>query len=246
MIVDILLRISWNQSVVGTSFVVECHVLSRSKILREFLCNVETCVGVGLNLKTVNLATLCCDQNGTLCALRTIEHHCLCTLEEGNLLNFRRKHIVRRTLHTIDNNERKVTVVVIVKTVIVHTPKVVSIPSANKRIHVLKTTRHIILLLELFHVNIGNASEKMVGILVAESNMDFLFNHGRISVVCGLGIDRQWRYRKHGKEKYVSFYMFHICKLYTIYYKTNLPSWILRESFVKIDILVRKREPVMF
>ena len=54
----------------------------------------------------------------------------------------------------------------------------------------------------------------MIGILVAESNMDFLFHHGGISVVSSLGIDRQRRYRKHGKEKYVSFNMFHICIIY--------------------------------
>ena len=209
MIVDILLGISRIESVVGTGFVVKRHVLSRTQILRECLRHMEACIGIGFDLKTVHLATLGSNQDSTLGTLGAIEHNSLCTLEEGDLLYFRRKHIVRRTLHTVDDDERHVAVVVVVKTVIIHTPKVVAVPSANKRIHVLKATRHIILLLKLFHVHIGNTSEKMIGILVAESNMDFLFHHGGISVVSSLGIDRQRRYRKHGKEKYVSFNMFH-------------------------------------
>ena len=215
MIVDILLGIPRIEAIVSTGFVVKRHVLSRAKILREFLRHMETCIGIGFDLKTVHLATLGGDEDGTLGSLGAVEHHGLCTLEEGDLLYFRRKHIVRRTLHTVDDDERHVAVVIIVKTVIVHTPKVVAVPSANKCIHVLKATRHIILLLKLFHVHIGNTSEKMIGILVAESNMDFLFHHGGISVVIGLGIGRQWRYRKHGEEKYVSYYLFHILLFYS-------------------------------
>ena len=52
----------------------------------------------------------------------------------------------------------------------------------------------------------------MVGILVAESDMDFLFCRDSITsfrVVSYLRIDHQWRYSKHGKEKYVCFYIFH-------------------------------------
>ena len=93
---------------------------------------METGVGVGLDLKTVHLATLGGDQDGTLGTLGTIEHDGLSTLEEGDLLDLRRKHIVRRTLHTVDDDERHVAVVIIVKTVIVHTPKVVAVPSADK------------------------------------------------------------------------------------------------------------------
>ena len=171
-------------------------------------------VGVGHNLQAIHLAALGGDEDGTLGSLGAVEHHGLCTLEEGDLLYLGRKHVVGRTLHTVDDDEREVAVVVGVKTVVVHTPKVVAVPSAYERIHVVKTAHRIILLLKFFHVDIGNASKKMVGILVAESNMDFLFCHysgiGFVSdIVCALGKGCQRRNSKHGKEKYVCFYTFH-------------------------------------
>ena len=48
---------------------------------------METGVGVGLDLKTVHLATFGGDQDGTLGTLGAIEHDSLCTLEEGDLLD---------------------------------------------------------------------------------------------------------------------------------------------------------------
>ena len=175
---------------------------------------METSIGSGSNLETVNMATLGGDEDGTLGTLGTIEYDSLCTLEEGDLLDFRRQHVVGWTLHTIDNHEGHVAVVVIVEAVVVHTPEVVAVPSTDKCIHVFKATHGIILLRQLFHVNVGNTSEQMVSIRVAESNMDFLFHHGRIgilvSAVSSLSIDRQWRCSHHGKKQYVNLYIFHI------------------------------------
>ena len=94
MVVDIHLAVLGIKSVVSTGFVVESHVLCRTQILREFLGNMPTGVGVGCNLKTIDLTTLSGNQNGILRTLRTIEHNCLSTLEEGNLLDFRGKHVV--------------------------------------------------------------------------------------------------------------------------------------------------------
>ena len=87
MIVDILLGISRIETVVPAGLVVKGHILSRSQILGEFLRHVETGVGVGLDLKTVHLATFGGDQDGTLGTLGAIEHDSLCTLEEGDLLD---------------------------------------------------------------------------------------------------------------------------------------------------------------
>ena len=211
MVVDILLGIlgTTGKLVIQTCLVVEGHVLCRTQILGELLGKVPARVGVRRNLKTVHLAALGGNHDGTLGTLGTIEYDSLCSLQEGDLLNLRGQHVVGRTLYAIDNHERHVAVVVIVKTLIVHTPKVVAVPSADKSVHVFQTAHRVVFLRQLFHVNVGNSSEKMIGINVAESNMDFLFCHGRICVVSSLGIDRQWRYSKHGKEKYVSFYMFH-------------------------------------
>ena len=179
MVVDVLLGIlcSCGKLVVQTSLVVERHILCRTQILREFLGHVETRVGVSLDLQAIHLATLGGNQNSTFCTFGAIEYDSLRTLEEGNLLDFRRQHVVGRTLHTVDDDEWKVAVVVGVKTVVVHTPQVATIPSADKGIHVFKTTHRIVLLRQLFHVDIRNASEKLVGILVAKRNMDFLFCH---------------------------------------------------------------------
>ena len=198
MVVDILLRVSGIETVVHTGLVVECHVLCTTNILRELLGHVEASVGVGLDLQTVNLTALGGDQDSTLGTFGTIEHHSLCTLQEGDLLDLGRQHVVRRTLHTIDDHERHVPVVIIIKTVVVHTPKVVAVPSANKGIHVFQATRHVILLLQLFHVDISHASEKLVGILVAERYMHFLFCHDRITVFCSLCVDCQRRYSNRG------------------------------------------------
>ena len=213
MVVDVHREVLYAKSVVDTGLVVEGHVLCRAKILRKFLSHMPARVGVGHDLQTVDLATLGGDEDGTLGSLGAIEHHSLSALKEGNLLDFGRKHVVGRTLHAIDNHERKIAVVVGVETVVVHTPKVVAIPSANKRIHIFEAAHRIVLLLQLFHVDIGNASEEMVGILVAESDMDFLFHHdgigGLFDLVSELGADRQWRNSQHGKEKYVCFYTFH-------------------------------------
>ena len=160
MIVDILLGVlrivgtTHSMSIVKKRFIVECHVLCRAEILGEFLCHMETSVGIGRNLKSVDLAALGSDQDGTLGTLGTIEHNCLSTLQEGNLLDFRRKHIVRRTLHTVDNNERHVGVVVIVEAVVIHAPKVIAVPSTDEGIHVFKATHRIILLLQFFHINV--------------------------------------------------------------------------------------------
>ena len=219
MIIDILLRVLWTKSVVCTSLVVECHILCRTKILREFLSHIETCIGIGLNLETINLTTLSSDKDCALSTLGTIENYSLCTLKEGNLLDLRRKYIVRWTLYTVDDNEWQVIIVISVKKVmfitikvcdvIFLTPEITAIPSTNESVQVIQTTHGIILLPQFLHIDIGNTSEKMVGILVAESNMDFLFYHSRISIVSSLGISRHWRSSQHGKEKYVCFNMFH-------------------------------------
>ena len=55
---------------------------------------METGVGIHLHLQTVNLTTLCGDKNCTLGCLGAVEHNSLGTLEEGDLLNLGRKHIV--------------------------------------------------------------------------------------------------------------------------------------------------------
>ena len=94
MVVDIHLAVLGIEAVVGTGFVVECHVLCRTQILRELLGEMPTGVGVSRNLKTVHLATLGGDQDGTLGTLRAIEYDSLRTFEEGDLLDFRRKHVV--------------------------------------------------------------------------------------------------------------------------------------------------------
>ena len=214
MVVDIHLGVSRVESVVDTCLIVEGHVLSRTQILGKLLGHMPTRVGVGHNLQAIHLAALGGDEDGTLGSLGTVEHHGLCTLEESNLLDLGRKHVVGWALHAVDDDKREVAVVVSVKTVVVHTPKVAAVPSAYERIHVVKTAHRIILLLQFFHVDIGNASKKMVGILVAESNMDFLFCHdsgiGLVSdIVSALGKGCQRRNSKHGKEKYVCFYTFH-------------------------------------
>ena len=228
MIIDILLRvrqlyigsITLTKSIVIGGFVEECHILCRTNILREYLGKVPTGVGIGLNLQAVHLATLGGNQDGALGTLGAIEHDSLCALQEGNLLNLRRKYVVRRTLHTVDDYKRHIVVVVIIQTVVVHSPKVVAVPSADKAIHVFQTTLCIVLLRQLFHIDIGNTSEKMVGIYVAECNMDFLFHHCRVSVVSGLGTSRQWRYCHHGQKKYVCFYMFHNLQLSNRFFST--------------------------
>ena len=161
---------------------------------------METRVGVGRNLKTIHLTAFRGNQDSTFGTLGTIEHNSLRTFKEGNLFNLRRKHVVGRTLHTVDNHERKIAVIIIVETLVVHTPKIVAIPSADEGIHIFKATHHVIFLLEFFHINIGNSSQQMVGIRIAESNMDLLFHHCGISIVSSLGIDRQWRRGHHGKE----------------------------------------------
>ena len=170
---------------------------------------MPTGVGIGINLQAIHLTTLGGNQDSTLGTLGTIEHDSLCALQEGNLLNLRRKYVVRRTLHTVDDYKRHIVVVVIIQTVVVHSPKVVAVPSADKAIHVFQTTLCIVLLRQLFHIDVGDTSEKMVGIYVAECNMDFLFHHCRVSVVSSLGKTRYWRCHQHGKEKYVCFNMFH-------------------------------------
>ena len=90
VVVDVLLGIFWSESVVCTRFVVERHVFSRSKILRECLGDMEAGVGICIDLQAVDLSALGGNQDGTFGTLGTIENHGLCTLEEGHLLNFRR------------------------------------------------------------------------------------------------------------------------------------------------------------
>ena len=94
MIVDGLLAVLGIKSVVDTSFIVKRHILCGTQILRELLGKVETGVSVGCYLKTVHLATLGSNQDGTLGTLSAIEHDSLCTFEEGDLLDLGRKHIV--------------------------------------------------------------------------------------------------------------------------------------------------------
>ena len=55
---------------------------------------METSVGVGLNLKTVHLSTFGGDQDSPLSTLGAIEYDSLSTLEEGNLLDFRRQNVI--------------------------------------------------------------------------------------------------------------------------------------------------------
>ena len=209
MVVDVHLRVAGVEAVVSTCLVVERHILCRAQILRECLGHVEAGVGVGLDLQAVNLAALRRDEDGTLSTLGAVEHHCLCTLEEGDLLNLGRQHVVRRALHAIDNHERQVAVVVVVEALVVHTPQVVAVPSANKSVEVFEAAHRVVLLLQLLHVDPRDAAENMVGILVAESNMYFLFHHGRISLVSCLSAGRKRCCRQHGKEEYVCFYLFH-------------------------------------
>ena len=106
VIVDIHLGISRGESVVGTSLIVEGHVLGRTEILRKFLGYIEARVRIGVYLQTVHLTTLGSNQDSTLGTLSTIEYDSMCTLEESNLLNLRWKHVVGRTLHTVDDNQR--------------------------------------------------------------------------------------------------------------------------------------------
>ena len=80
VVVDILLGVSGIFSVVHTGLVVKGHVLCRTEILRELLGHVETRIGTGIDLKTVYLATLGGDQDGTLGTLGTIEYDGLCPL----------------------------------------------------------------------------------------------------------------------------------------------------------------------
>ena len=94
VIIDILLRISRSKTVVCTSFIIQGHVLSRTEIFRKLFCHMKTGVSVHLHLQTVNSSTFGGYENSALGSLRTIEHHGLCTLEEGDLLNLGRKHIV--------------------------------------------------------------------------------------------------------------------------------------------------------
>ena len=94
MIVDILLAVPWIKTVIPTCLIVECHILCRTKILRESLCYMPASIGIGCNLKTVNLTTLGGDKDSALGCLCTIEHDSLCTLEECNLLNLRREYVV--------------------------------------------------------------------------------------------------------------------------------------------------------
>ena len=94
MVVYVLLTISWLKSVISTCFIIECHVLGSTKIIRECLCYVPTGVGISFNLKTVNFATFSSDKNSTFSSLCTIEYDSLCPLEESNLLNLRRKYVV--------------------------------------------------------------------------------------------------------------------------------------------------------
>ena len=115
---------------------------------------MPTRIGVDVNLKAVHLAALGGNHNSTFGTLGTIEHDSLGTLEEGNLLDFRRQHVVGRALHTVDDDERQVAVVVIVQTVIVHTPKVVAIPTTNQGIHIFQTTHRVILLRQFLHVDV--------------------------------------------------------------------------------------------
>ena len=217
MVIDVLLAVlrhilvTHGQRVVGQSFVIECHVLCTPQILRELLGYMETSVGIGLNLKAVHFATLGSNQDGTLGTLGTIEYDGLCTLQEGHLLDLTRQHVVRRTLHTVDDNDRHIRVVVIVQTVIVHTPKVVAVPATDKCIHVFKTTHRVILLRQLFHVYVADTTEQMVGIHVAESHMHFFLRHNRIAVcfLRGLSIPRHRHHSPYGQEKYISYYLFH-------------------------------------
>ena len=80
MIIDILLGILGVYTVINTGLVVKGHVLCRTEILRELLGHVETRIGTGIDLKTVYLATLGGDQDGTLGTLGTIEYDGLCPL----------------------------------------------------------------------------------------------------------------------------------------------------------------------
>ena len=210
MVVDILLLVSCFFAVVGKGLVVECHVLSRAQILGELLGNMETRVGVDVNLQAVHLAALGGNHDSAFGTFGTIEHDSLGTLEEGDLLDFRRQHVVGRTLHTVDDDEREVVVVVIIQTVIVHTPQVVAIPTTDQGIHIFQTTHRVILLRQFLHVDIRDTSEKMVCLDVAESNMDYLFSHGSIGLLSCLGIDRHRRSYNHSQKEYICFNIFHI------------------------------------
>ena len=210
MIIDVLLRvwqlrknISLTKSIIDCCFVIERHILCRTNILGETLGEVPTGVGISLNLQAIHLTTLGGNQDSTFSTLRAIENDCLCTFQEGDLLNFRRQHVVGRTLYTVNDYERHVGVIVVVQTVVIHTPEVdtchvIGRQSTNQTQHVFKAALSIVFLRQLFHVYIRDTSEQMVGIHVAVSNMNLLFHHGRISIVSGLGASRQWRYCHHG------------------------------------------------
>jgi hypothetical protein len=62
--------------------------------------------------------------------------------------------------------------------------------------------------------------------------MDLLFHHGRVSVISGLGTSRQRRCSHHGKEKYVSFYLFHkiIFSLFVIHYSLAQSAFTILDS----------------
>ena len=125
MVVDVhrlIPQLIRGDAIVETGFVIKRHIFCGTKILGKFLCHMETCVGICHYLKAINLATLGGDEDGTLGTLRAKHHDSLSSLEKGDLFYFRGKHVVGRTLHTIDDDKRKVAIVVGVKTVIVHSP----------------------------------------------------------------------------------------------------------------------------
>ena len=147
MIVDVHLRIPCVESVVSTGFVIQSHVFCRTEILREFLCNIVAGVGISFDLKTVDRAAFGGDKNCALSSFCSIQYDGLSPLEERYLLNFGRKHVVGRSFYSINNDERQVAVVVIIKTFVVHPPKIIAVPSSYKSIHVFKTAHRKIFIL---------------------------------------------------------------------------------------------------
>ena len=80
MVVNILLSIFGWLTIVGKSLIKKCHVLCRTQILRELLCDIKTSIGIGLNLKTINLSAFGSNHDSTLGPLGTIKYHSLSTL----------------------------------------------------------------------------------------------------------------------------------------------------------------------
>ena len=161
------------------------------------------------------------NQHHALGGTATIEHHCLCAFQEGNVFYLVGFHIVGSTGHAIDHHQQAVgRIVGVIVGRTLKTPHAVAVETSHIALHVVKTISIVVLLHQFSVVERRDSTVQVFLRHLSES-------HVHLSRVChvNLGGSRQgccqaerqrdiFYYLFHNSFSFFTFLLFYFLKVY--------------------------------